>query len=375
MLTAGGTGGHLFPAIALSQALTARGYKTILVTDKRGEKYRNDTAIPEFEILNVSSPAGDIVTKIKSGISMTAGYFKARSLLKKYRPAPVAGFGGYPSFPLMMAAQHTNVPNIIHEQNAVIGKANLVMARNADRIAISLPKIIGLSKAEKDRVAYTGNPVRDEIRNIHDMPYSAPDAEQDFTILLIGGSQGASVFSQIVPKALSRLPDHEQKRLRIIQQCRSEDLQDTRNIYKEMGIRAEVESFFHDMPERLKEAHLVISRAGASTVAEVTTAGLPAIFVPYPWHRDQQQKMNADIVSDHGGAWVMAQDGFTEEALSARLLTFLQEPGILNRAAKSSRECARPDAASRLADVIENILENTGVESLEESSPDKLKAL
>ena len=352
MLTAGGTGGHLFPALALAESLKKRGYDILIVTDERGGRFQNEQQEFDIEILNVTSPSGNVLQKAKSALTLTAGYFKARQLLRKYKPSVVVGFGGYPSFPLMLAAQHGGIKNVIHEQNAVIGKANLMIARNADKIAISLPRITGLSSSEEQRVTFTGNPVRAAIQILHGEEYTPPESDHGFNIFLLGGSQGASVFSDIVPGALARLPAQDRARLQIVQQCRPEDIERTAEAYQSAEITCEVAPFFHDIPYRLRTAHLVISRSGASTVAEVTTAGRPAIFVPYPWHKDQQQKMNADVIADNGGAWVMAQDGFTQDALEARMLMFLQDPDILSRAARASRECAVPDAAEKLADVV-----------------------
>lgn len=361
VLTAGGSGGHIFPAVALAEALKDRGYKILIITDERGRNFEKRQDMFDLKTFRVTSPAGNLWTKVKSAISLAGGYFKALKLFWMKKPDIVVGFGGYPSFPPMLAAQHMGIKNVIHEQNAVIGKANLIIAKKADKIAISLPKIIGLTGEQKSRIAFTGNPVRKNIRELYDQPYNFPSRSEDFHIFILGGSQGASVFSDVVPEALANLPEHERCRLKVTQQCRQNDLESTRAYYQKAGIPCDVETFFHDVHDRLKTATLVIARSGASTVAEVTTAGRPAIFVPYPWHKDQQQKMNADVIADRGGAWVMAQDGFTRDALGTRLLTFLQDPSILQRAAAASKECAMPDAAEKLADVVESlILPETG---------------
>lgn len=350
----------MFPAVALAEELKKRGHHVVVVTDERAQKYENRTGIFDLEILKVTSPAGSILKKMKSAISLALGYFCARKILKKYKPSVVVGFGGYPSFPTILAAQHMRrhlgVRNIIHEQNAVIGKANLTVARGAHKIAISLPRVIGLSSEEQSRVAITGNPVREEIRKLYDEPYPQPTPDQRFNIFLIGGSQGASVFSDVVPEALSRLSEPDRARLHVVQQCRAGEESRTIDSYQKSGVSCEVQPFFYDVPDQLRKSHLVIARSGASTVAEVTMAGRPAIFVPYPWHKDQQQKMNADVIADNGGAWVMAQDGFTPDSLHARLLTFLQDPGILTRAAVKSKDCAMPNAAQTLADLIEDVI-------------------
>ena len=267
ILTAGGTGGHIFPAVAVAEVLKKRGYEILMVTDERARQYEQRKDIFDLEILNVSSPAGNILTKLKSGLSLIKGYFKARKLLKNRKPSAVVGFGGYPSFPTMLAAQHLKYPNIIHEQNAVIGKANLVMARKTDKIAISLPRIVGLTETEQNRVVFTGNPVRQEIRALYDEPYTIPDAQKSFIIFILGGSQGASVFSDVVPGALARLSDHDKSRLHVVQQCRPDNIDQTFGFYQDHGIKCEVESFFHDVPYRLRSASLVIARAGPITYA------------------------------------------------------------------------------------------------------------
>lgn len=354
VLTAGGTGGHLFPALSLAEALISRGDRVTIITDERGRRFQEDSKSADYKIriVKISSPTGNLWHKLKCAVSLLKGYLHARRLLGKDKPDAVIGFGGYPSFPIMLAAQHLKICNIIHEQNAVIGKANLAIARKADFIAISLPHIAGLSSREEEKkVVYTGNPVRSEIQKLSGLGYPVLRTDEPFNILVLGGSQGASVFGEVVPEALNRLPAHEKKRLYVVQQCREEDLQTTRQAFDNAGISHEVRSFFNDIPERLRAAHLVISRSGASTVAEVTAAGRPAIFVPYPWHKDQQQKMNADVVADNGGAWVMAQNGFTPKALEAKLMILLQDPSVLEKAAEKSRECAVTDAAEKLADL------------------------
>lgn len=353
ILTAGGTGGHMFPAVALAEKLRDKGAHVVLVTDERAQKYETRRDIFTLEILKVRSPVGSIIKKLKSALSMACSYFKARRIIRKYKPDVVIGFGGYPSFPTMLAAQHMGIHNIIHEQNAVIGKANLMMAKKVHDIAISLPKIIGLSAQEEKKIVFTGNPVRQEIQDLYQQDYQASlCGEDDFIVFVLGGSQGASVFSDVLPQAFDKLSSADKARLKIMQQCRPVDVDRTIAAYKDIGVSCEAAHFFHDVPARLKQAHLVIARSGASTVCEVVTAGKPAIFVPYPWHKDQQQKMNADVIADKGGAWVMAQDGFTPDALLTRIQTFLQDPNILQKAAANAKSCAMPNAAEKLADLV-----------------------
>lgn len=353
LLSAGGTGGHMTPAAALARDLLSRGYTVELVTDTRGQKYKNmfadDTAI---HVIKAGTLGKGIWGKVKGLTALGMGMMQARKLVDRLRPAVVIGFGGYPSFPAVKAAQKANIPTIIHQSDAVLGKANAMLAPKADRIALSFQNVEGLEEADRVRSIVTGNPVREDIAALFNKPYPVMEQDGVFKIFVTGGSMGASVFSDIVPKTLAQLPAEYRARLHVVQQCREEDLEAVRDAYKTAGIKADLQSFFDDIPARLEEAHLYIGRSGASTVAEVTAAGRPAIFVPYPHHIDQQQKINADAVADRGGAWVMTQEGFTEEALLARIETFMQNPESLFRAAEAARECGKPDAARRLGNLV-----------------------
>ena len=356
ILSAGGTGGHIMPAQALALDLISRGYRVEMVTDSRGMKYAElFKDIPLHEIKAGTLGAG-IKGKIKGAFDLGLGILQARALLKKTRPAIVVGFGGYPSFPAVYAAQGMKIPTILHEQNAVIGKANEMLAPKAARIASSTPSLRGLEEAEKIHTIFTGNPVRPEIAALYTKPYPKLDHDGELRILVMGGSLGAHVFSEVLPKALAGLPADYRARLHIVQQCRQEDLQETKKRYDEAKINAHLSPFIDNVAEELEHCHLFIGRSGASTVAEMSAAGRPAIFVPYPHHKDQQQKMNAEIVSDAGGGWVMAESGFTSEALLARIETFLQNPQILFSAAEKARECGRPDAARKLGNLVTAIM-------------------
>lgn len=352
LLSAGGTGGHMFPADALARDLLARGYRVALATDERGKKYAHFTDGVSTHVLSSGGLHPGLVSKIKTILALLAGLWQARGLVKSLQPAAVVGFGGYPSFPAVFAAQKNNVLTIIHEQNAVIGQANAMLAHGADRIATNMASIEGLNATDARRAVVTGNPVRPAIAALYTQPYPLIEQDGPLRIFVMGGSQGASVFGDILPEAFTRLSSDYRARLDIVQQCRADDIQRVQDIYNKAGIKARLQPFFDDVPARLEWAHLVISRSGASTVAEVTTAGRPAIFVPYPHHADQQQKKNADAVADVGGAWVMTQNGFTPEALLARIETFLQNPAILSRAAEKARECGKPDAARRLGNLV-----------------------
>lgn len=352
LLSAGGTGGHMFPADALAQDLISRGYRVALATDVRGKRFEPFAGGIPIHVLNSGTIGSGIVRKIRSVLALGMGFYQARKLLSDLKPAVVVGFGGYPSVPAVYAAQTKKIPTIIHEQNAILGKANVFLAPKAERIAVAWAHVEGLDNTDESRAIVTGNPVRPDISGLYNKPYPTIEQDGPLRIFITGGSQGASVFSEIIPQALSKLPAHHRARLEIVQQVHDVDMGRVKGIYEGAGIKCDLRPFFKDMALQFEKCHLVIARSGAGTVSEVTTAGRPAIFVPYPHHADQQQKRNADAVADAGGAWVMTQNGFTAEALLARLETFLQNPETLFRAAENARSCGRPDAARKLGNIV-----------------------
>lgn len=352
LLSAGGTGGHMFPADALAQDLISRGYRVALATDIRGKRFEPFAGGIPLYVLRSGTLGSGIFGKVKSVTALAVGFFQARKLLSDLKPAVVVGFGGYPSVPAVYAAQVARIPTIIHEQNAILGRANVFLAPKADKIAVAWSHVEGLENADENRAIVTGNPVRPDISGLYNKPYPTIEQDGPLRIFVTGGSQGASVFSEVLPLALSKLPAHYRARLDIVQQCRDEDIEKVKSVYDDAKIKCDLRPFFKDMALQLEKCHLVIARSGAGTVSEVTTAGRPAIFVPYPHHADQQQKRNADAVADAGGAWVMTQNGFTVEALLARLETFLQNPETLFRAAENARSCGRPDAARKLGNIV-----------------------
>jgi UDP-N-acetylglucosamine--N-acetylmuramyl-(pentapeptide) pyrophosphoryl-undecaprenol N-acetylglucosamine transferase len=352
LLSAGGTGGHMYPAAALSRDLLSRGYSVELVTDVRGAKFRHIFNDIPVHVINAGTLGTGMVGKLRGMSKLAIGIAQSRGLLKRLKPALVVGFGGYPSVPAVYAAQMKGIPTVIHEQNAILGRANVFLATRASRIALSIPHVEGLGSADATKAVVTGNPVREEIAALCTKPYPILQPDGPLKLFIMGGSLGAHVFAEIVPKALGRLPIAYRNRLDVTQQCRPEDLEDVRTAYAKSGIKARLESFFNDVPDILSQCHLVICRSGASTVAEIAAAGRPAIFVPAPYHADQQQKVNADAIGDAGGGWTMTQNGFTEEALLARIETFLQSPQTLFRAAEAARSCGRPDAARRLGNLV-----------------------
>ncbi len=353
MLAAGGTGGHLFPAEALAAELLARGHKVVIVTDKRGNAFKSLGDKVTIETVMAGYLKSGIVSKVKAVFAMGTGILQAVRLLRKHKPALVVGFGGYPSFPAMFAAQKTGVPTLLHEQNAVLGKANVWLADKAEKIATALSGTKGITAENLAKAVTTGNPVRAAILAVRQETYSAPQPEADFNVFITGGSQAASVFSDVVPAAVGLLTEAEKRRLRIVHQCRENDLDITADRYRQAGVKAEIKTFFNDIAVRLSDCHLFIGRSGASTVAEIAAVGRPAIFVPYPGHSDMQQKYNADSVAGAGGGWVMMQEDFTPEALAEKLGQLMAQPALLEKTAAAAKTCGAPDAAFRLADLVE----------------------
>ncbi len=352
LISAGGTGGHMFPAKALALDLISRGYNVELATDIRGVRYTPFVDNMPVHVLKTASLKAGILGKLKTATSLVLGHFQALQLLKKTKPCVVVGFGGYPSFPAVYAAQKKQIPTILHEQNAILGRANAMLAPKADRIALAWPSVKGLKESDSVRAITSGNPVRPDIAALYNKPYPVLDVDGEVRIFVLGGSQGANIFSHVLPETISRLGVDHRARLKITQQCREEDIQAVKKQYQEMGVKADLRVFFDDVEKQLEQCHLVIARSGAGTVAEVTTAGRPAIFVPYPYNSDDQQKWNADIVAEVGGAWVMTQGGFTVDALLTRLETFLQNPETLFVAAEKARTIGKPDAARKLGNLV-----------------------
>jgi UDP-N-acetylglucosamine--N-acetylmuramyl-(pentapeptide) pyrophosphoryl-undecaprenol N-acetylglucosamine transferase len=350
VLAAGGTGGHMFPAEALAKALVARGVRVALVTDGRGQAFGD--ALPEVAVYRVRAsrlPRGAL-DRVRAVFAMALGFIDAWRLLRRLNPAAVVGFGGYPSIPTIAAAIARKIPIILHEQNALLGRANRRLAGRARVIATSFDAVAGLPRHA--RTVMTGNPVRPGILAIRDLPYAAPKEDAGLSILVTGGSQGARIFSEIVPQALGLLSKPLRARLRIAQQCRPEDIAAARTAFEQAGVAAELATFFSDMPKSLADAHLVIARSGASTVAELGVAGRPAILVPYPFATDDHQTANAEAFVRGGGGWVISQRILTPQFLAERISALLSRPDTLARAADAARREGRPDAAERFATLV-----------------------
>jgi UDP-N-acetylglucosamine--N-acetylmuramyl-(pentapeptide) pyrophosphoryl-undecaprenol N-acetylglucosamine transferase len=353
VLAAGGTGGHMFPALAVAEVLQRRGIEPILLTDDRGERYAGPFGAVERHVL----PAANVARgKLSGAVNLVRATLAARRLLGDLRPLAVMGFGGYATLPALLAGRLRGLPTCVHEQNAVLGRVNRIAAGFVDRIALSFPETRRLSARHAGKASLTGNPVRAEVIALAGAGYSPPDAGAPVGVLVLGGSQGASVLSEVVPPAMARLPEALRARLRIVQQCRPEDLEQARQTYAQAGIEAELAPFFGDVAARLAAAHLAIARAGASTISELEVAGRPAVLVPLPGAMDDHQTVNAAGVAAAGGAWVIPQAEFTPEALAARLEALLAGPAALAAAAAAARAEARPDAAERLADLVGDLV-------------------
>ncbi|MBS1003573.1 undecaprenyldiphospho-muramoylpentapeptide beta-N-acetylglucosaminyltransferase [Acetobacter thailandicus] len=354
VIAAGGTGGHFFPAQALADELSARGHTLVLMTDERTGTISEGVFSKGQQF---TLPASGVVGRnplraLKACLTLLKSAWKARSLLQTIRPDAVVGFGGYPSVAPLLGARlmgKTHPPLIIHEGNAILGQANAVLSRFADVIATSFPTVARLPVGT--HTVLTGMPVRPAITALAGEPFTPPG--ETISLLVWGGSLGATVFSEVLPAALARLSPELRKRLRVTQQARKADIEAVRKTYAELGLNARVESFLSDVPDLLRSAHLVIGRAGGSSIAELTVAGRPSILVPLPIAASDEQTENAKAITSAGAGWIMRQPDFTPVALASRLTDLLTSPDELERAAAAAARLARPDAARHLADSVE----------------------
>lgn len=355
VLAAGGTGGHMVPAAALATELMRRGHKVALVSDERGVRFPDLFDGIETRVVPASRFSGGPVGWLRAANAMRKGRAQARALYREFRPSAVIAFGGYASLPALMAAFSAKVPAVIHEQNAVLGRVNRLAAGKVAAIATSYADVERLKPGYESKTHLVGNPVRQAVLDLRLRPYPALDEESIFRVLVTGGSQGASILSQVVPDGLALLPVHFRRRLQVTHQARVEDIDEVRRKYAEHGIPAEIATYLPDLPERLAWAHLVIARAGASTIAELTAAGRPAILVPLPSATDDHQTANAREISEAGGARTIAQRAFTAQELAKQMQKLGLEPDALANAAACARSVGRPDAARDLADLVESI--------------------
>ncbi|KLK91076.1 UDP-diphospho-muramoylpentapeptide beta-N-acetylglucosaminyltransferase [Microvirga vignae] len=357
LLTAGGTGGHLFPAEALANVLKASDCRVVLATDKRANAYAG--SFPADEIIEIPSatPSGRSVPQIaKAALLLAQGTLKAMGTIRKLKPDAVVGFGGYPTVPPVVAASLLKVPTVIHEANGVMGRANRLLARRATVIATGFANIKGIPENVPGQVIQTGNPIRPAVLKASQQAYSTLEPSGKMRLLVVGGSQGARVMSDVVPPAIELLPPELRARVTITQQARGEDLERVRAHYQRLGVEFEAEPFFKDLPKRLGDAHLVISRSGASTVAELAVIGRPSILVPLPGSLDQDQAANAKTLGDLRAAIVCPQTEFTPERLANEIRSYFQEPDRLTKAAAAAHSARITDAAERLAHAVLNLI-------------------
>ncbi len=359
VLAAGGTGGHVFPAEALAAELSSRGYQLALVTDRRGGDLSGRLGELETHRVRAGGIAGKgVFARILSAIELMVGTVQAWFLLRRLKPAVVVGFGGYASVPTMLAAAYSGTKAAIHEQNAVLGRANRMLASRVETIATSFEKVSEIPENAKSNIIVTGMPVRLAVTIVRDRAYPSISREGDINLAVFGGSQGAHIFSVVVPDAMKRLDESLRRRIKITQQSRQEDIDLANSVYRTIGIEAELSTFFNDVPDRIADAHLVICRSGASSIAELTTIGRPAILVPYRHAVDDHQSRNAHAVDEVGGGWLIPEKAFTGVVLAERLAALFAIPRILENAATAAKSAGVPDAAARLADMVVGLMSN-----------------
>lgn len=358
VLMAGGTGGHLFPAMALAQELRRRSHVIHLMTDHRVASYGQDFPAEGVHVVPAATPSIRNPLKfLGAGFRITGGIGVAAGKLRTIRPDAVVGFGGYPTFPPMVAASLLGIPGILHEQNAVLGRANRALIRFAEVLATSFEQVKYTEGLRLEQVL-TGNPVRDRVRAVADTAYPALDETGPLRLLVFGGSQGARVFADLVPQAIAEVPEALRHRLQIVQQTRPEDLDRVAKAYRQAKVNVELAPFFDDLPERMAKSHLVICRSGASTIAELTVLGRPSVLIPLPGSLDADQKNNALVVEAAGGGWIAEQATVSPQSLGTRLTGLLSSPESLVRAAAAAKSLGRPRAVEALADLAERLADH-----------------
>jgi UDP-N-acetylglucosamine--N-acetylmuramyl-(pentapeptide) pyrophosphoryl-undecaprenol N-acetylglucosamine transferase len=355
-LAGGGTGGHLFPAEALAQELKRRGWRILLVTDVRGERYAASFPADEKFLITAASPSiGGPIAKAAAAMSIAGGLWTALGEFRKRPVAAAVGFGGYPSFPAMKAAALSGVPYGVHEQNGVLGRANRMAAGKAAFIAHGFPALAGVPAKLTPLLVEIGNPLRDAVAKVAPTPFAPPAPGGKISLLIFGGSQGASLFSSVAPKAIAALPDGLRARLVVTQQAREAEIAEVKKIYEAAGVEAEIAPFFTDLPARIARAHLVVARAGASSVTELSAIGRPSVLVPLAIAMDDHQTGNAKALSDAGGAVRIAEEDFNADALRARLHDLLTDAALLSHMASAAKGKVKANAAQSLADLVEKI--------------------
>ncbi|MEM7644648.1 MAG: undecaprenyldiphospho-muramoylpentapeptide beta-N-acetylglucosaminyltransferase [Pseudomonadota bacterium] len=353
VIAAGGTGGHMFPAQALAEEMLSRGWRVKLSTDDRGARYAGGFPDEvEIEVMPSATFArGGLVAKLGVPFKLMGGAMRAMRAFKRETPDVVAGFGGYPAIPAMAAAVMMKLPRLIHEQNGVLGRVNQVFATRVDAFACGTwPTVL----PEGVEGIHVGNPVRAAILKRAESPYIAP-GDHPMSVLVIGGSQGARILSDMVPEALSQLPETMRQHIRVAHQARPEDGDRVAQYYAQTGIDAEVLPFFDDIPTRMADAQLVICRSGASTVADLSVIGRPAILIPYAVAAGDHQTANARGLSEAGAAILIPESKLNSSSLAEQAELILSNPQGASKMARAALSVAVPDAATRLADLAEYV--------------------
>lgn len=357
VLGAGGSGGHIFPAQALADELTRRGFETVLITDDRGQRYTDRFPSMRMEIIRAATFAGrNPLKRLQALLHILGGIGQAWRVLGEVKPKVAVGFGGYSSFPTMVAARLRGVPTALHDPNAVLGRVNKFLGPHVNLIGAAFENMEGLSPAAAKRVHVVGNPLRDDVIALRERAYAPPGAEGPIRLLVFGGSQGAAFLAQVVPDAIDLLPETLKVRMHVTLQAREDMAAEVERDFDEMGVRVDVAPFFADLPQRMAAAHLVIGRAGASTVTELGVIGRPSILVPLPSAMDDHQTVNARALTDVGGAWLMPQSQLTAEILADKLRSLLCDDDTLSRAAAAAKGTGRPRATADFADLIEGLV-------------------
>ena len=355
LLSAGGTGGHLFPAQALAAELGRRGWTVDLATDYRATHYGGDFPAREVHIIPSGTPSSrNPIAVLGALVKLALGLVRSMSVIAKVKPAAVVGFGGYPTVPPLIAARLLGCPAVLHEQNAVMGRANRLLSRFANKVALSFEQT-SASNAALAKSVVCGNPVRDRVHQAARLAYEPIREDGPIRLLVFGGSQGARFFSDLMPPVMANLPEAVRTRLELIQQCRSEDMARVTAAYADLEMGVELAPFFEDLPRRIADSHLVVARSGASTISELTVIGRPAVLVPLPGALDQDQRANGAVM-EAAGAATMLDQSIIEPEMFAELLGDLTGDGAaLAERAEKARSIGRPDAVARLADLVESI--------------------
>lgn len=378
-ITTGGTGGHIIPARCLAAQLAQENMQVLVLSDTKYRGYIDLEDGFRSIIITSSQLVKSPLALVKAAIKIAFGCVQSLYYFLRYRPQYVVAFGGYATFPVLIAALICRTKIILHEQNAHLGKVNRLFASRAYKIALTFADTSGIDKNDQHKLVVTGNPVREAIAKLHDCAYEMPkkwqmpkrdkmgydvilaseledyiNPQQDeaLNILIIGGSGGAKIFSDILPKSFFNLAEELKNSLNISQQCRADLAKYTFDQYKKFNINATISVFFNDMPSKIKEAHLVIARAGSSSIVEFCAAKKPMILIPFAKAADNHQAKNAEIVEKSGAAIVIDEQEFTINKMSEVINSLLSNKNLLEKMSKNAGEMANLDATKNLAKLI-----------------------